>query len=391
MGQNRKSIRVGVFRHTRGNIGHSFMDEGLRAVLDEASTRLRLMGFPELEPVAFEQHQPFSYLPIWHPDRWLNLVPQNGALRWRCNATRRLLVGTSDRRPPFDLSIGMPGPIIVQGMAQVPQVTSMMRGLHQWGQRWGLLHLELAVGSSFPLGSAAGSAGLTPEDRRLCTEIFSPPTWTSSRDAVTDSCLADLGISSTPLPDIAFAMPGPRRLASSDQRTVLINLQRHGANATYGRQTWSQANWRRLSTELIRTMDTVGQVRLLANNAADAAFLQEVGADHVVVTPPSVSAYLRVVREADLVVATRVHASVAACSQGVPSIGLGNDSRLGVLERLGVPTFDSVTAKVGEIAETGTALLGTREALYEEIMRLKRASIGAYVDAVTMAAVRDSL
>lgn len=376
------NVRVGVFRHSRGNIGHAFMFAGISGVLDALSARLLSTGGPGLDLYPYEQHRPFSHLPWRSRDRALNGLPQHRASKWRSNAARRLLNGAGDRSAPFDLTIGLPGPIVVKGMASVPQVVSMMVGLHGWGRRASLPHFEFAVGSSFPRGGIQGVAALTPEDRALCRRLFSPPVWASARDVTTGSCLEDLGIKAPVIPDIAFAMSGQRQNIGGYTPRILVNLQRNGANSTYGRSEWSPQRWQSFGGRLITELEQLGQVSLLANDPTDADFLASLRPDVALERPRNVNEYLRLIQGADLVVATRVHAAVAACSQAVPSIGLGNDSRLGVLELLGVETFDSTVADVGVVRRSAELLLINSSEISKSLVTQKMQTRECYEEAL---------
>jgi polysaccharide pyruvyl transferase WcaK-like protein len=267
-------------------------------------------------------------------------------------------------------------------MASVPQVASMMIGLHGWGGRAHLPHFEFAVGSSFPLGSTHGSDALTDADREYCRRLFAPPVWVSARDVVTASCLSDLGIEAALLPDIAFVMPGVRENSGSNIPRILVNLQRRGANGSYGRSDWDQARWEEFASKLIAALDDLGDVKLLANDAADAHFLQSLRPERSVVTPCSVDEYLDLVRTADLVVATRVHAAVASCSQGVPSVCLGNDSRLGVVQVLGVQAFDAAGTDLGEVMKSIERTLANSESLGELLARRKHEALRTFSNAL---------
>lgn len=369
---------IAVFQHTRGNIGHSFMAAGLNCVLSNVSRRVQLHTGTPLRLRRFEQHRTFDYMPIYSRDRWLKWLPQNRARSWRAAAGERAVAGASDRRPPFTLSIGMSGPAIVPGVSSSDNMRALLLGLHSWGQRHGRRHIEVALGSRWPIGA---QAVLGSEDSDFLQRVYGGASWVSARDQTTQDVLGTLGIASTLIPDIAFAMPVGDR--DSDTRGILVNLQPDGANENLGRPNWDSSRWQNDVEKLVRGLSKISPVSFLAHSPRDATFLRDIDPGIPMLNPHDVSEYLRIVRASRLVVATRIHAAVAASSQGVPAIGIGQDSRLGVLDLFGVSTFDATADWLDPVQDLAQMFCSEASLPLERYIERRNEVLESYTDAIT--------
>jgi hypothetical protein len=353
------------------------MASGLAQILADVSDRVREQSGASLRVTRFEQHRTFDYMPLYSADRWLRWVPQNRGLVWRTAAARRAVAGPNDRTPPFALSIGLSGPAIVPGIAESDHMQALLLGLHAWGARHGRSHIEVALGSRWPIGS---TPALNVRDAEFVRRAFASARWISSRDESTKVVLRGVGLDSTAIPDIAYQMPHVNRRTQGER--ILLNLQPDGANESLGRHEWNHTEWKRKARDLAVGLAKMGPVTLLAHSPKDEVFLRSLDTSMPVRRPSSVSEYLNLVRQARLLVATRIHAAVAAASQGVAAIGVGQDSRLGVLEAFGLRTFDASLMSVEMVLETaGEQWNGALDSTSDYLER-KRRSHRQYVDRI---------
>jgi len=77
---------------------------------------------------------------------------------------------------------------------------------------------------------------------------------------------------------------------------------------------------------------------------------------------------------------SRIHAAIPLAGIGVPSLVIGNDTRLGMVETMGLPTVTPKAATAGEIISTLENLIAKGAAERERPRTLREETIGRYVD-----------
>ena len=96
---------------------------------------------------------------------------------------------------------------------------------------------------------------------------------------------------------------------------------------------------RRHARTLVQRLRSRHDVLFLCHNLAEFWAAAELCPDVPRALPRSADEYLSLVRSAIVGLCCRIHAAVPLASLGVPSIGVGTDSRLLTLETIGIKTF----------------------------------------------------
>ncbi len=153
----------------------------------------------------------------------------------------------------------------------------------------------------------------------------------------------------------------------------------------------------RVHADVRRTIDALhaeglGPVQLLCHDKRDLAFASSFG-DVAYVLPDDVTAYLTMLRRAQLVVSFRLHAFLPCLTFGTPTVNLSYDERSSSLVRtLGLEEWDIDFLRCGDVAGAVVdrvrrpgdlrALVAAAQPRWRELTEVTRAAVGTFATAV---------
>lgn len=382
--------RVALLSHRFGNIGHNFMAVGAEAVAREA------FG-DDVEITHFEQHHHFSVYPEGHWLRWVDKV-RHGRLRWlrmylgREDVFRKLW----DKTLPldFDLAVACGGPSLVSGAAATPEMRLMSHHMYGAFRHRGVPLLDAAVGSGFPLERIPER--LAPDDEafyRLSTGLARATT-VREPDAV--RLFGTIGVETPLIPCIAIASgrwfdafrDAPEAVAerAEDGGIVAVNFQAKGSNTDWD-QGVDPAAWMDLVRGVIADLRADGRrVELLCHSAYEQRLARQLAPDLPVHFPQTEEEYGRIIGRVAVGFVSRIHAAIAMAGVGIPSLVVGNDTRIGTTAEMGLTSYftkrlDRETA-VAELRR----LLAAADEERDRLRTLRETVIKRYVEQFTLCA-----
>lgn len=326
---------VALLSHRGGNIGHDFMAAGFESVVRQT--------FGENVQIAhFEQHQPFSIYPPWHPLKVLDRVPYRH-LRWikRMMSTRICsnYFWRQAARIKVDVAIGCGGPNIVSGAARSVEMRLMFHHLTGAFQSQGVPVIDAAVGACFPLERLPSQID-DPADVEFYCRLFEHCERSTVRDRLAQRLWAGLGRDAELIP--CAAIVSGRVLAqlggAPRKEYILINFQKRGANEDWGQQV-DTAVWYETVRNLVKSLQKRHQVVFVCHSDTELALASNGFPDCNAFYPRSVAEYARLAMGAKVTLASRIHASIPMAGAGIPGISIGTDSRLGAIDMIGLPTY----------------------------------------------------
>lgn len=346
--------RIGLITTLDTNIGDDFIRVGIQHVLND------VFEGQQLEYRAVNKHRPYTVYPKSNPLRWLPF--ERSALRQSV--------------PSFGITLFDDCDLIVQCGAPVlwPNCHRCEWATPLWDQVVGRLRdripvLNLAAGACYPwerqpttIESAADSAYL----RR----IHSYCRTTTVRDTLALSLYDLLGKQVRLIPCSALLAAGSEKAPAKAGSLILLNYMTGG-----GHYDWDQnidaAQWARTMTDLTERLSKRHPVAFLCHNEREAQLARQLAPSVPRLLPSTTKEYMAVVSGAAAAVCNRLHASVALAGLGIPSVAVGNDTRLLMVAQLGLPIHYVKDVRAALLEDQIEGLLATRSSERERLLDLK--------------------
>jgi hypothetical protein len=368
-------MRIGLITTLNTNLGDDLVREGICRVLARLFPRHALTFIP------VNKHEPLSVYPRWHP---IQLARATRYLpRGRFRMARWLERGFSTLR----LSRFETCDLIVQCGAPV-----MWAGCHacEWaGPLWhrvvGRLSqripvLNLAAGSCYPWERQPTEVA-DPLEARYLRTILGYCRLNTVRDKLAQRLSTSLGVEAPVIPCSSFLVADGAARAPANGELLLISYM-----ARAGHYDWNQgidpAAWRETVKTLLTQLRMRHRLAFLCHNAAEVQLAEELDSTVPRIWPRTSQEYPALVAEAKVALCNRLHASVALASLGIPSVAVGTDTRLLMVEALGLPCLYVKQATVGRLEEELENLLRHRLREQERLLALRAKTWSEYVEVV---------
>ena len=194
---------------------------------------------------------------------------------------------------------------------------------------------------------------------------------TTARDALSKKLFAQAGTDTPLLPCPAFLVGGSRMGAPPEPEYVLMNYMKIAGHYDGG-QAIDPARWRGEFKRLLERVRREHRVLLLCHDAEELRLAEELDPSVARVLPKDFDEYFQILSRAKSGVFNRLHAAVALAGLGIPSVSIGNDTRLRMLEPLGLPYAYVKNASAERLSETLAGLITKRGAEAERLRELRK-------------------
>lgn len=367
-------MKIGLITTLNTNIGDDFIREGICNLLKS------FYGGAPLEFIPVNKHEPFTVFPSLHPARLAHGVRLTVGGRFM-NGAANLLAKTGKSR--FD-DCGL----IVQCGAPVlwPNCNKCEWAFPLWYSVIGRLHekipvLNLAAGSCYPWEKQPEKID-DPADARFLKTISSYCAETTSRDVLAQKLFSSIGVKTRFLPCTALLAGGTGRKPGQYRDFILINYM-PGA----GHYDWGQHNdplaWEKTVSALISNLKKKHKVAMLCHNEDERRAALKLAPDLPVIFPRTPEEYFSTVAGAKAAVCNRLHASVGMAGIGIPSIAIGTDTRLLMVDALGIPALYIKDATLKKMEEALSGILDDREAESQRLLALRGRVWDEYTGLIT--------
>ncbi|WP_152415473.1 hypothetical protein [Caenispirillum salinarum] len=348
----------------------------------------------------FEQHHPFSVYPEGHWTRWIDKL-RHDRLMWlrrrlaREDVYQKMWAQTQPLE--FDLAVACGGPNLVSGAAATPQMRLLMHHFNGAFAFRGTPVLDAAVGSGFPLERIPER--LSPED-----EAFYK-TSTGITRAITvrehDACrlYGTIGVEAPVIPCIAigsgrffqrFRDEADRSGTPRDERPIIINFQAKGSNTDWD-QGVDPAAWMDLVRGVVADLRADGQrVELLCHSLYERKLARQLAPDLPIHFPQTEEEYGHIIANAKVGFVSRIHAGVALAGIGVPSLVVGNDTRIGTTAEMGLPSYFTKKLDRDTVVAEIRRLVSSADAERERLLALRESVIKRYAEVFATCAENQS-
>lgn len=378
-----RTRKIGLISNWGGNIGHEFITTGVEIVSTEA------FKDSQIEFVHIERHyQPFKIYPVYSPIRLMNLLPWGwGAfLKRAVNYSRVSTFLThfvSSWISELDLAIACGGPVITLKASHFPEICLMFNHFLECFKNNGVNVLNLGIGSCYPIEKIPQEIS-RPEDMKYLTRMFLACRDITVRDDLARNLCAGLHkqYSLIPCPSILSSIRFQDEILEikkNDRNSfIVLNILEKGANEDWGQDIDPEA-WFLVCQNLVRRLLARHEVRFVCHSEREYRLAEKINSSVPRFQPRTVQEYFRIIAGAKVGLCNRIHAAMPLASLGVPSVGVGTDTRLKTLETVGLPVFYVKEVTVDLLEEQIEQLLKQGTLEFERLRNLRDSALQRYV------------
>lgn len=370
-------MKIGLITTLATNIGDDLIRLGIVHALKSA--------FGHVELVAINKHDPLTVYPPGHPVRLARRLPL---------AKRRGGDVASRIAAPFGHSVFDDCRMVIQcgGPVLWPDCRK-----NEWAQPlwYGVLNqlqehvpiVNLAAGTCYPWERQPTSLTGSP-DTPYVLQLGRICRLTTVRDSLAQELLSSLDISSLMIPCAALLSALNFKSGPADPSgPVLISYMR-GA----GHYDWDQGvnatAWEDLVIDLIKRVRARHSVAFLCHNTTEIDLAAALDSSIPRIVPKSAADYAAMVSSAKAALCNRMHAAVALAGLGIPSIAVGTDSRMLMVDAIGLPTAYAKECTADWLEDQIEDLILCRNSERERLTGLRSSTHDRYVDALQISAER---
>ncbi|MHC4198713.1 MAG: polysaccharide pyruvyl transferase family protein [Planctomycetota bacterium] len=357
---------IGLITTLATNIGDDLVRGGICRVL------CAVYKDREIRFIPINKHRPYTVYPKWHPLRFMPL------------GKRRL----SRRLHRFGLSRFDKCDLIVQCGAPVlwPRCNLSEWAKPLWLQVVGRLCtripvLNLAAGACYPWEAQPERID-DPWDAEYLRAILGFCDVTTVRDSLAKALCSSLGVETPLIPCSAFLAAEDHVANTQDDGPILISYMAGG-----GHYDWNQnidaAAWRETVRTVIGKLGSRHCLAFLCHNEKEYDLALKLEPSVPRFWPRTPGAYFAAVSRAKAAICSRLHASVALAGMGIPSVAVCTDTRLLMVEPLGLPYHYVKEADPDRLEHEIEALLANRSKERERLLSLRQEAWKEYVAVVS--------
>lgn len=368
-------MKIGLITTLDTNIGDDFIREGICRVL------VHVFKGREIEFVPINKHRPFTVFKPLHPAR---LMEQGARLplagRFMGTAAALLARTGQSRFDDCDLIVQCGAPVLWPNCHRCEWAVPL------WYSVVGRLHrkipvMNLAAGSCYPWEARPRKID-NPDDEHFLKTIGSYCVATTTRDTLAEKLFSSIGVDNAFIPCSALLAGGTGRAPGRYKDFILINYMPGGGHFDWG-QGIDPSEWDRALSTLIERLKKKHQVAMLCHNEKERLSAGQIAPDLPVIFPRTPDEYFTEVAGAKAAVCNRLHASVGLAGLGIPSIAVGTDTRLLMVEAIGVPALYVKEATLSRIEGEFGRILANRESESRRLLALRERVWRQYSDLVS--------
>ncbi|MBI2456218.1 MAG: polysaccharide pyruvyl transferase family protein, partial [candidate division NC10 bacterium] len=339
-----------------------------------------------LEFRAVNKHQPLSVYPGWHPIRLAEALdrrlPRGRDRLPRYAASLFHRIGLS-RFDDCDLIVQCGTPVIWPGCSRCEWAEPLWDQVVGRLSRRGIPVLNLGAGSCYPWEQQPEQ--VFPEtDAAYLRRILDYCRVTTVRDRLARHLFERLGRSCQFIPCPALLAGRPFRKTGTRRDLFVINFM-EGA----GHYDWEQGidspAWRELVQTLLKGLGRQHPLAFLCHNQREYEVASLLDPAIPRVLPKNSQEYFALAGRAKLALFNRLHAAIAFAGIGVPSVSVGTDTRLLMVDAVGLPCFYVKEATLDRLEDAIHQIRMNLDGERDRLLTLSEPTWHRYRDAVEQA------
>lgn len=355
---------IGLISTLQTNIGDDLIRLGIQRLIQD------LFKESKIQYEIINKHKPLSIYPNFHPYRWAQHLPRGRRLITSSIGKYLSLLG-KNKFNKSDLIIQCGAPVAWPGCHNAEWVEPL------WHQVVGRLASELPV-----MNLAAGScypwkdrncivSNLDSKDSSYLRDILSYCSLTTARDKLAEDIFTHLGSKAPLLPCTAFVSAHGLPPANLESDLILINYMEGAGHWDWG-QNIIYSEWQLTIKKLINSLHERYDLAFLCHSEEEYHLVKKVDPKIKRVWPKNIEEYFGLIASASAAVCNRMHATIGLASIGIPSIAVGTDTRLYMVNETGLPYFYVNDISFGKLENELENLIKTRFQNQEQLLELRK-------------------
>jgi polysaccharide pyruvyl transferase WcaK-like protein len=240
--------------------------------------------------------------------------------------------------------------------------------------------LNIAAGSCYPWKLQPQSIE-NPNDVQYLKAILGYCRVTTVRDVLAQSLSTSLGFHTPLIPCSAFVAHEGLVRRPARKKTIVLNYMHQGGHYDWG-QNIDAMRWQHTMRSLVQRLKLRHDVVWLCHNEREYHLAGTIDSELKRIWPKNTQEYVSLLGEVDVALCNRLHASVVLAGLGVPSIAVGTDTRMLMVEALGLPAYYVEETNVDELEQQLEWMLCNSHVQRERLVSLKTDTFSQYVQII---------
>ncbi|MCB0083466.1 MAG: polysaccharide pyruvyl transferase family protein [Caldilineaceae bacterium] len=369
------TIKIGLITTLNTNIGDDLIRVGIGHILAE------VFRDRTIEYVMVNKHKPLSVYEKGHPIHLAEMahaLPRGGGYVFKL-AERLGAQLQHSRFDQCDLIVQCGAPVFWPGCHNVEWAEPLWKHVvGRLAQR--IPVFNLAAGSAYPW-QAQPTVFEDEADKAYAADLLGYCQLTTVRDRLAKKLCDSLGSNVPQLPCTAFLSSAGQQMDAQPDKYILINYMAGGGHFKWN-QPIDSARWQGVVSELIAKIGRRHKVGLLCHNGEEYELAEKLAPSLPRFLPQSPQEFMAVASTAKAALCNRMHAAVGLASMGVPSIAVCTDTRLLMLETLGLPHYYVEETSVGQLEAELESLVADHEKWHNQLDNLRIETCQKYISLV---------
>ena len=374
------SIRIGLITTLDTNIGDDFIREGISKVFKEVFKNKSVQFIP------INKHKPFTVYPKWHPlslaKSMVHLLPR-GKTRIECFSAKVFSKLGFSYFDNCDLIVQCGTPVIWSGCSKCEWAEPLWHQVVGRLSRNGVPVLNLGAGSCYPWENQPNQVD-SEKDIFYLKKILEYCRVTTVRDKLAQIFFGNFSHSCDLIPCPALLAGEPLAKHPTNDGFVVVNYMEYGGHYAWN-QNIDSTKWKSTVRILVERISQHHKVLFLCHNQKEYKLVSEIDSSIPRFLPKNSREYFSVLSRAKVALCNRLHASVAMAGLGIPSLAVGTDTRLLMVEAIDLPYLYVKEASVQKIEEILQNLLFNRNREFERLLKLRGETLDKYIALVKKA------
>lgn len=362
-------MKIGLITTINTNIGDDFIREGILNALKHAKPD------SQFHFILINKHNPWDLYPKWHPIKWSKFISKKRHLFSKVISRLSSWTGCSIL-DDCDMIIQCGAPVYWYGCNKAEWAEIFWNGIAS-RLRQKIHILNLAAGSCYPWESIPNSVSCK-KDSKYMKSLFDICGKTIVRDSKSFQLLQSLGCSPIKLPCSAFLASLPYNALKHTDEYIFINYMPGGGHFDFN-QGIDAENWKNVIKTFVESSSKDHRLAFLCHNQNEYDAAKEIAPNIECFLPKTVKEYFELAVRGKVGIFNRMHASIGFAGLGIPSVAIGADTRMLMVEDIGLQTryVKDVTTEI--LLKDLNTLLAEKDKEKIRLLSLQRKTLKNYI------------
>lgn len=369
-------MKIGLISTINTNIGDDFIRQGIVFLLKE------VFKDKNIEFITVNKVQTLTAYPRWHP---IQLTRISSKLPVASNRVSHIIEKISSK---IGYSFFDNCDLIVQCGSPVlwPMCHECLWADTIWFQIIGRLYNKIPVwnigaGSCYPWENQPDFIA-NDDDKHYLHTITDYCKMVTVRDILARKLLTGLGFDAPFIPCPSIFASKNLEAGQQNNNLFLINYMKNGGHFDWN-QNINTKLWNDTIKSLIKKIAKRYDVAFLCHDITEYNLAKEIFPGVQTLFPQSIKDYFDMVSGARCAISNRMHSVMFLAGMGIPSIGVCTDTRLLMVDSIGLPNYYVKEVSAELLEECAETLISNFDAEKDRLNNLKSKVWEQYIDTIS--------